>query len=315
MGLMTVSVVIPTYMRPQRLEAALRSAWDQKPRPADEVIVVCRNEDEGARRVAAAYPGTLTQLVEQPGVLAAMRVGAGCATGSVIAFLDDDAEPPEDWLDAALRALEDPVVGAYSARDVVRDPDDEPRRPDVGRITRWGKLIGNHHLAVGAARDVDVLKGANLVFRREALQLPADLRGAGAQVHYEVATCLAASAAGWRLRFDPNMAVRHLPGDRFDSDRRGAPAPDAVFNAAYNLVFTLVSFRPELFWRRALFGLLVGDRATPGLVRGLVALVQRETRVLYALRPSVAGQLAALRDLRRGRRVMMTAFGGHRRQD
>jgi hypothetical protein len=47
----------------------------------------------------------------------------------------------------------------------------------------------------------------------------------------------------------------------------------------------------------------VGDRATPGLLRALVAALRREKAVLVRLRPAISGQLAALRDLALGRRL------------
>jgi hypothetical protein len=48
---------------------------------------------------------------------------------------------------------------------------------DVGRVGRWGKLVGNHHLGTGSARSVMVLKAVNMAFRREALAVPEQLRG------------------------------------------------------------------------------------------------------------------------------------------
>jgi hypothetical protein len=182
------------------------------------------------------------------------------------------------------------------------------RTESVGHITRWGKLVGNHHLATGHARPVTVLKGVNMVFRREALALPAELRGSGAQVHHEVAICLWAVEQGWRLVFDPEAQVDHQAAQRFDIDARDAPAPRAVVDAAYNLVFGMLSLRPALAGRRAAYGLLVGDRMTPGIVRGLAAGAQRDWTLVRQTIPSMGGQLAALAAFARGRRISMVAL-------
>src|SRR5439155_4056745 len=112
-------------------------------------------------------------------------------------------------------------------------------------------------------RDVMVLKGANMAFRREAVALPQGLRGRGAQVHFELAMSLWAIAQGWRLVYDPAAVVDHFIGPRFGADRRGRPERNAVRDATYNYVAALLSQRPELLWRRAAYGLLVGDRAAP----------------------------------------------------
>jgi GT2 family glycosyltransferase len=159
---------------------------------------------------------------------------------------------------------------------------------------------------------VEVLKGVNMSFRREALALPAGLRGQGAQVHNEVAICLWARAAGWRLRYDPAALVDHYHGARFDPDRRHRPAAAAIENEAYNLVVTLLSLRPELTLRRAAYGLLVGDRATPGLVRTAAAASRREREVLRRALPSLRGQLRALTALRRGSPLTMVPLGAER---
>jgi glycosyltransferase involved in cell wall biosynthesis len=301
-----VSVVVPTFRRPDRLLDCL-SALERQTRRPDEIIVVQREEDlETARALSPLLSDRLRSVtVKAPGVLAAMRKGAAASSGELLVFFDDDAEPRPDWLARASEAFHEESVGAFGGRDVVVMPDSAPRVPVAGIVTRWGKLIGEHHRVTGASRDVDVLKGANMAFRRQALALPRRLRGTGAEVHFEVATCLSASRAGWRLVLDPGAVVDHLPGPRFDADRRGAPAAKAIENAAYNLVFCLLSTRPDLTRRRVLYGLLVGDRAVPGLARVVLGVVRRESRVIRSFIPSVRGQLAALRDLRRGERVAL----------
>ena len=168
-----------------------------------------------------------------------------------------------------------------------------------GRITALGKLVGNHHLGSGSARDVDVLKGANMVFRRSALALPGGLRGEGAQVHFEVACSLWAAGRGWRLVYDPALMVDHLPAPRFDDDARAAPSARAIENAAFNLVLCLGVLRPDLRRRRLAYGLLAGDKGAPGLLRAARAVAQRDRVVAAHLLPSLRGQLAAYRVLRR----------------
>jgi cellulose synthase/poly-beta-1,6-N-acetylglucosamine synthase-like glycosyltransferase len=246
--------------------------------------------------------------VSAPGVLAAMAAGVRASDSEAVAFLDDDTCPSPDWLCRVLQHLDQPGVGGVCGRDLVADDLGVTRTSDVGRVTHWGKLIGNHHLGSGAARDVEVLKGANMAFRREALALPATLRGSGAQVHWEVATCLWARARGWRLIFDPSITVPHDAALRFGVDRRGRPDASAVEDAAENLVLTLVSCRPELLLRRAAYGFLVGDHDIPGLVRAGVALVRRDSEPLRRLLPSLRGQARALRALLAGYRVPMTRF-------
>src|SRR5262249_55890232 len=162
-------------------------------------------------------------------------------------------------------------------------------------------LVGNHHLGSGAPRDVMVLKAVGVAFRRAALALPRDLHGEGAQVHFEVGMSLSARRRGWRLVYDPGALVDHEVAPRFDADRRKRPRPVAVRDAAHNLVHCLLAEMPELFWRRALYGLAVGDRDIPGVARMLVAALRGESSVLRRFAPSIEGQVTALRRARRGR--------------
>lgn len=304
-ALPSVTVVVPSYRRPDQLVSCLQGLAAQR-HPADEVVVVCRPDDAQTRRVVAAAPLPVREvLVHEPGVLAALHTGARAARGDVVAFTDDDAVAHPDWLQRLMAHYADPAVGGVGGRDLLQPPLPDAERPStsVGRFTPWGKQLGFHHVGSGPAADVSVLKGVNMSYRREALALPRDLKGEGAQVHNEVGAGLWARDRGWRLVYEPAARVDHFSGPRFDEDQRSRPSPGAIEREAYNLVLSLLTFRPELTARRAAYGLLLGDQASPGVGRALVAAAQRRPEVVRRLVPSLRGQVSALRDLRRGARV------------
>lgn len=152
-------------------------------------MVVRRQDDERSRSVLTEPWGAVEVTVDEPGVVAAIAAGVTGARSEIVAFLDDDAVRRADRLERLLRHFRDPRVGGVGGRDVWRN--EEPRgqpTEDVGRITPWGKRIGNHYLGTGRAREVMVLQGATMAFRRQALALPGSLRGSGAQAHFEVAS-------------------------------------------------------------------------------------------------------------------------------
>jgi GT2 family glycosyltransferase len=302
-----ISVVVPSWRRPADLRRCLAGLSVQA-RAADEVVVVRRDVDLATAEVIAGAPIQVVEtVVRLPGVVAALAAGASAATGDLIAITDDDAVPPPGWVAALLRHFEDARVGAVGGRDRVQygHAAAETATEDVGRLSAWGRLIGNHHRGAGPPREVSVLKGVNMAFRREALALPLDVHGEGAQVHFEVAVCLWARAHGWRVVYDPAIVVDHYCGARVDGDEREHEANEAVRARAHNLVAGILVGRPDLLWRRALYGLLVGDREVPGLVRAAVALLCREREVAGRLSPSIEGQLAALVAAARGRGLSM----------
>lgn len=302
-----ISVVVPSYRRAASLRRCLDGLGCQAS-AADEIIVVLRREDIDSQKVVAQHgPATTrTVLVDAPGVLRAMYAGARVSTGDIVAFIDDDAVAPQNWLERLTAHMFDDV-GAVGGRDRIAGQE-EPRTTDVGRVTTWGKVVGNHHLGAGGVRDVDILKGVNMAIRRQAIAIPDGLKGEGAQNHFEIAMSLHVRQAGWRVLYDPAITVDHFPAARHDNDARGNPDADATRAAAFNMVFCLLTFRPQLTGKRALYGLVLGDRGVPGLIRGLAALIRREPDVTRAALPSLRGQFDALRLVRSGERVRMLAL-------
>jgi GT2 family glycosyltransferase len=246
--------------------------------------------------------------VEQGGQMAAMAAGLAASRAPLVAFTDDDAVPRTDWLERLIKPFSNPEIGGVGGRDVVEaeDPDStQCLKEIVGIVTPWGRLIGNHHVGVGPARYVDVLKGVNCMYRRTAIAMPSNLRGSGAQVHNEVAIGLRAKSNGWKLLYDPEIIVDHYPGERFDVDARSRRAKAATFDVAYNLTLSIGSqgFVPAV--RRVIYGLLIGDRSLPGLGRTMIALLAWSERreFIEHLGPALRGNSLAGLELARGRGV------------
>lgn len=280
---MKVTVLVPTFRRPDDLARCL-AALRQQSRAPDEVVIVARVDDEatharlGDPAFRAALPVVLA-LVEQPGQVAALNCGLDMASGDVIAITDDDAAPRPDWLARIAGAFEaDARLGALGGRDWVHQHGGllDGSQQQVGKLTWAGKVIGNHHLGIGGAREVDLLKGANMSYRRAAVRgvrFDTRLRGSGAQVHNDLAFSLSVRRAGWKLVYDPLVAVDHFPAERHDEDRRGTQTANAARNGAYNLHLILREQLPPL--RRACawwWYALVGTRVYPGIAHALLAL-------------------------------------------
>jgi cellulose synthase/poly-beta-1,6-N-acetylglucosamine synthase-like glycosyltransferase len=276
---MKITVVIPTYCRSKDLEHCLE-ALKKQTRPADEVLLVVRDTDAETQTFLEAYNADLlplrTAIVTVPGLVAALNRGLEAARGDILAITDDDAIPHPDWLEhLETQFLGDDRVGGVGGRDWVYHGTQlvEGSREVVGKVQWFGRMIGNHHLGIGAAREVDILKGVNMSFRRTAiatLRFEERLRGTGAQVHNEVAFCLALKKAGWKLIYDPAIAVDHYPAERFDEDRRNRFNSIALSNAVHNQTLALLNYLPPV--RRTAFllwAILVGTREAMGCLQWL----------------------------------------------
>jgi GT2 family glycosyltransferase len=279
---MKISAIVPTYQRPKDLERCLES-FKKQTRPVDELFVTVRDMDVETWTFLHSYSAELLPLqalkVNVPGVVAAMNFGLEAASGDVIAFTDDDAAPRPQWLERIeAHFLSDESIGGVGGRDFVYYGTQKSwvsgsGRQTVGRLQYYGRIIGNHHLGIGESREVDVIKGVNMSFRRVAMEkkrFDCRMRGSGAQVHFELEFCLALKKEGWKLIYDPAIAVDHYNGQRFDEDRRDQFSDIALINMAHNETLALLEYFG--FLRRHLFltwSILIGNRATPGFLQFL----------------------------------------------
>ena len=306
---MRISVVVPSYRRPESLARCLDALERQELAP-EETIVVIRGEDEASDRLLRARtspPRIVT--VERSGVVAAMNAGIDVSSGDVVALTDNDSEPHADWLRriAATYAV-DPQIGAVGGRDwlYIRGRLWQGSTRTVGTIGRFGRVKGNHHLGVGPPRDVDVLKGVNLSVRGELLrELRIDERlvGVGTEHHWELSLCFAIKRRGFRIIYDPAIAVDHHPQPRVDDSRRfnARELRDATHNDTLAVLEHLQGRERALYlaWAFA-----VGTRTTPGVAQMIRTLPSLGRESLLQLYGAQCGRLAAVRSYRRSRQVI-----------
>ena len=303
----TISVIVPSWRRPAELDRCLRALAAQRVRPADVVVGARTGDDETFTVAETVRAGSGLNVIavatDEPGVVAAMTAALSYCRGDIIALTDDDAEPRTDWTERLLATFENASVGGVGGRDW--QPTERGDRSEVGRLQWCGRLIGNHHLGSGAARPVDVLKGVNLALRAPLLRaagFDARLRGAGAQMFWEVALCLPIRRAGWTLIYDPANAVEHHIAARHDADQRhrgvfaAGPQVDAVHNETLAILEHLGGLRRVAFLAWAM---LVGTRIEPGLLQVPRLLLSGDGIAFAKWRATLSGRLAGLSTWRR----------------
>ena len=281
---MTVSVLIPSFQRPQRLTSCLQALARQSVLPT-QVLVVWQADDGATRDAAEGLSSSLPfplNVLHSPaaGIVLAENLALDHAIGDIVALIDDDAVPPVDWIERHLRLYADPTVGASGgpADNHHRDGKVFARLATVpqGRLTWYGKLYGNMHTQPVEWRtrppiEVDHLVGYNLSLRRVAF----DRFEAGLRRYwqlFELDACQQVKVRGYRVMFDFGNVVRHYPTNPTFAPGREGDLQLKAFNAAFNLAFVLAKHTPfGLRSVRLCFLLAVGSVATPGLLAAIIA--------------------------------------------
>jgi GT2 family glycosyltransferase len=275
-----LSVVIPTYQRPQWIRRAVRSLAVQS-RPPDEVIAVARDTDIPTHEAIAALqaegqPFKLRRvLVSEPGFLPPVRAGLPAATGDIVAVMDDDAEAAEGWAARLIGHYADAAVGSVGGRCINTNDETGPWPvPDtdrVGYVNRIGQFVGRMYCrpTFDHPVEVDFLMGGNMSFRREIVgQLEFDMQlNRNVAQGYEVDLGLQVRRLGWKILFDPLVAILHYGAPRATAGMRTADDGESVQWYAFNQL--RVGLRRLSLARRStslVYQFAVGERRAPGLL-------------------------------------------------
>lgn len=274
----TLSVVIPTFERPDYLERCVRSIAAQEHLP-DELIIVSRITDretnEKILQLRSAVEGRFPLvhgMVVEPGFLPPIRRGIELSAGDVIAFIDDDAEALPDWAGRLLAYYNDADVGGVGGRCInIFDGVVAvyPVAKVVGRIYWFGRAIGNMYrdTAFDTARDVHFLMGGNMSYRRAVLaKVPFDpVIGNNVAFHWELDLGLQVRKEGFRIVFDPMIRVNHYSGPRKIEGLRSVNA-EGIYWANFNYSYLMMKHLSPL-GRLAyvVYSLLVGGAKSNGV--------------------------------------------------
>jgi GT2 family glycosyltransferase len=109
----TCTVVVCAYTE-QRWDDIARgvSALARQTQPATQLVMVVDHNPQLLARATGAFAPEVQVLANRhgKGLSGARNTGVEAATGEVVAFLDDDAEPADDWLERQLAPYADPDV-------------------------------------------------------------------------------------------------------------------------------------------------------------------------------------------------------------
>lgn len=164
----SVSLVIATYNRGERIGRTLNSALAQTTIPSEIIVVDDGSTDDTASWIRSRYPMVRVESVPNGGTSLARNRGAAVARGDVLLFLDHDDDLRPHAVETLVRLLgrfpdARAAFADHSLRDVttgVYFPDHHSAQPAFHRMRRVAALqIGDTGRLYGSAMHQALLYG------------------------------------------------------------------------------------------------------------------------------------------------------------
>jgi glycosyltransferase involved in cell wall biosynthesis len=221
-GEFDISLLICTRNRAGRLAETLKRVSAIKSKLNWELVVVDNGSIDRTSAVIAEFAASLDHPVQTlnqqgRGVAFAKNAGWRATRSDIVACIDDDCYPEEDYLDSIFECFsKDAKLGFVGGRILLHDPMDR-------RITIQESLEALF-FPPGSFIKPGAIQGANVAYRRAAISEAGGFDpwfGAGALYSGDELDLIARiSAAGWNGAYDPKPVVYHHHGRRTAKDVR-----------------------------------------------------------------------------------------------
>ena len=296
-----VDIIVPSFQREGILGRCIASLLSQSFGDL-RILCVVRESDHATRAIVSEVqksdPRLCGVVVGGPGFVAALNAGFAASTAPFVAFTDDDAEAPTDWLKILLGHFSShPECGAAGGPDrlQVGNPkfSNPPPAEKVGVYSWTGRWHASHHCPIRAEfLRVRILKGVNMAYRRDCIRdhkIGDGLKGGGAQVGTEQGLAASVLRSGKQLHFLRDAWLLHHCAPRKKGDGRSEYLTQFAFDTTYNTAYTLWRYQhPALAAVVQLRSLLVGNRHVPGLLR-LLAVPHKAGLAAKHFAPALSG--------------------------
>jgi glycogen synthase len=251
---LSVSIVINTYNRAVSLGATLRSLRRLN-YPRFEVIVVNGPSTDYTMELLKTHAGSIrVGTCSDRNLSISRNVGIEMARGDLVAFLDDDAVPAENWLNDAADAFDSDEVGGAGGFVYDHTGYNLQYRYSVSNrfgTARWNVPEAATEFCYPGCLEFPYLQGTNAIFRRDALL---EIGGFDEEFDYyldETDVCLRLVDAGYLLKQLSNAFVYHrfLPSHIRSENRVVTTWRSVIKNKVY---FSLKNAPPETSFREFL---------------------------------------------------------------
>lgn len=209
-----ISIVIPVRNGERTLAACLGAACAAAA-PRDEVVVVDDGSTDASAAIAARHGCRLVRLPRPAGAGAARNAGAAAARGDLLFFTDADCILGAQTLGLAAAALESAgpravVGGTYETRPF-----------DPGFFSAFQAVFVNFH-ETRSPEAPDYVATHAMAIRAEDFRAAGGFAESFLPILEDVEFCHRVRRAGYRLRMEPRLQVRHDFGFNLAGSLRNA---------------------------------------------------------------------------------------------
>jgi len=202
-----VSVVVATYNAKRRdeLDACLTALGRQTVAPAEVIVVVDHNPELFAAAREAFPSATVIENGHARGLAGARNTGVDAARGSIVAFVDDDAQPEADWLERLHDCFADSAAVGAGGALIPRWTNGVPR----WLPTEFYWVFGCSY--TGLPEELAPVRnpiGANMAVRRKTLEEIGGFRAAGAGEEPRAIRSRGVVRAHGNVPDDTDLAIR-----------------------------------------------------------------------------------------------------------
>ncbi|MCT2586225.1 glycosyltransferase [Actinophytocola gossypii] len=211
-----VSVIVVNYRGAEDTITCLRALREELAYPAESLQIICVDNDSGdgsANRIRQEPGVEVVEAGANLGFAGGCNLGARHATGSVLAFLNNDARPHPAWVDAAVDVLrEQPTVGAVASK--VLDWDGELIDFVDAGLTWFGMGYKRHagqpdDGSHDVPRDVLFATGSAMFVRAGVFRELGGFDERFFMFYEDVDLGWRLNLRGWRVRYEPSSLTFH----------------------------------------------------------------------------------------------------------
>lgn len=207
-----VSIIIPTYNRPDVLKRCLKHIEKLTYQPY-EVIVVDASSNDKSRIVVTGYAKvSYAKIDSSKRQLCRQRnIGIHKTKGEIVAFLDDDSLVYPDWLNEIISAYNfTDNVGGVGGRALRGEQIYWDGKTPIGRIKDDGFLTEGFDGDPSQIIEVDHLIGCNMSYRKDVLE---EIGGFDERIGFEreeTDIAIRVKKADYKILYNPKAVVNHL---------------------------------------------------------------------------------------------------------